>query len=569
MSSNPNIHTATLVITTLAEAGLRHAIICPGSRSTPLTLSAHLHPNIETKPIIDERSAAFFALGMAIQLEQPVALICTSGTALANFYPAIIEANMSRHPLIILSADRPPELRNSGANQTIDQTDIYGKHVLWSVDMPLPETTASELADRNLASIAQRAYAKANGLRKGAVHLNFPFRKPLQPDQLLIANSELGIVNSNSIADSSQRNEPSPAQIERLTTAIDDSPHGIIVCGPRTPRHAAPAIQELAKTTGFALFADPLSGCHGLESAISGYEKWLCEEWWQKQPHPNTVIRFGDLPVGKHLNTYLNAIGGKAVYRFHIKSDGVYADDSHRTTDFWAVDEVALCEAIKVEREKGKGKSGGRSQSLSTFHSRTELVEVFPLSTDLAYVSNLLQNLPPHTNLFAGNSLPIRHVDLLADLLKPTVNVFGSRGASGIDGVISTAGGLSSQDNALTVLLIGDVSALHDLSGFLTIRDHAPNLCIVILNNDGGYIFKRLPIAKHEPPFTELFVTPHGLSFDKVADMFGLDYVDAETPDQLVSHLKPRTLIEVKTDGEADFAAYQAFIKVCRSQWTG
>ncbi len=273
----------------MAAAGLRHVVISPGSRSTPLTLAFDAHPEIEVFLHLDERSAGFFALGMALAIDAPVALVCTSGTAVANYLPAIIEANMSHVPLLVLTADRPPELRHSGANQTIDQVKIYGDQVLWSVDAPLPEKDAPDVVLRHLQTLAARAYATANGLRKGPVHVNFPFRKPLEP-----VDSEQLSVNSEQLSVSSEQSEsgnrllitkgqlaPTRAQLGDLAETINRHERGLIVCGPRCPEGNFPAaVAGLSQISGYPILADPLSGVrwgrHVAGTAVSGaYETYL------------------------------------------------------------------------------------------------------------------------------------------------------------------------------------------------------------------------------------------------------------------------------------------------------
>lgn len=257
---NPNIFLSQLFVSNLANAGLDSVIISPGSRSTPLTLAFEAHPGIETFLHIDERGAGFYALGMALASDKPVALVCTSGTAVSNYLPAIVEAQMSQVPLLILTGDRPHELRHSGANQTIDQVKIFGDQVLWSVDMPIPQTDAPEVALRHVQTTAVRAFATANGLRKGPVHINFPFRTPLEPE----ASEKWQVAGEKSITiHHFDRGTllPTDEQMAWLTAVFTQHARGLIVCGPRCPGGGFPAaVTALARQTGYPLLADPLSG---------------------------------------------------------------------------------------------------------------------------------------------------------------------------------------------------------------------------------------------------------------------------------------------------------------------
>ena len=285
---NPNMAWATLFVDELARCGLRDVCIAPGSRSTPLALAFYAHPAVHIYTHLDERSAGFFALGMALAANRPAALLCTSGTAVANFFPAVIEANMSQVPLLVLTADRPHELRHSGANQTIDQVKMFGDHVLWAVDAALPESDPPETALRNLRTLAARAMATADGIRKGPVHLNLPFRKPLEPENIIKGQGSgkaetSGARPGNQPYTKMERGElrPSKEQITILADLMNSKERGMIVCGPRCPGGDFPkVVGHLAALCGYPLFADPLSGVrfgsHIHDAPIvGGYETFL------------------------------------------------------------------------------------------------------------------------------------------------------------------------------------------------------------------------------------------------------------------------------------------------------
>lgn len=563
---NPNIKLSQIFVDRLAQSGLTDVVICPGSRSTPLTLVCDAHPTIQTHLALDERSGAFFALGLAMRSGRSAAIVCTSGTAAANFYPAIIEANMSQVPLIVLTADRPPELRHSGANQTIDQVKMFGDHVLWAVDMPLPEQHMPDAAWRNVATTAQRAFNTANGLRKGAVHLNFPFRKPLEG----AINGDLWQTESKKQFKPATRSLQ-PEQTDLLAHWFAKYEKGIIVCGPNCPAGDFPlAVTQFALRSGYPIFADPLSGVrYGTDSAdciVGGYETWLSGGRQPDWEPPDIVIRFGAVPTSKWLNQYLNDIEPEV--RLHVRESGVWADDSHLTTDFWQVNETEFCQtaadmAINFFAERRKLPPYGAWQKSVFEWERANWAKLETKLANSHFDANYLVNLLNHPslqscNIMIGNSLPVRHLDAFCRPSAKKVRMFGNRGASGIDGVVSTACGMAAADpTTQTILVIGDVSFYHDMNGLLAAKN-LPNLTIVLFNNNSGSIFRRLPISTYERPFDELFLTAHDLDFSHTATLYGLTHLRfmAQTAFRdgvhQALHSEQPHLLEIMTDGAHD-----------------
>lgn len=575
---NPNILVSQIFIDSLARAGLTDVVICPGSRSTPLTLVFDAHEQIETHLCLDERSGAFFALGMAMRTGRPTAIVCTSGTAAANFYPAIIEANMSQVPLIVMTADRPPELRHSGANQTIDQVKMFGDHVLWAIDMALPEQNMPDVALRNIATTAGRAYATANSQRKGAVHVNFPFRKPLEPaasDQWPVISDQLVRFNPPL----APRPSLHPSHEDQLAQWFARYERGIIVCGPNCPGDGfEEAVTTFALLSGYPLFADPLSGVRfGSEKSelvVGGYEVGLTGGRKPEWEAPDIVIRFGSVPTSKWLNQYLSDID--PAVRLHVRSSGVWADDSHLTTDFWQIDETAFCEKagniarnFSWERRKiAPGLAWQRAVMDWEKGVQSRLKDRFESADfDAAFLFDLLEDEAlPACNLVIGNSLPVRHLDAFGRPTPRKIRVYGNRGASGIDGVVSTACGVASADpDVPTLLVIGDVSFYHDMNGLLAARE-LPNLTIVLFNNNSGSIFRRLPISKFEQPFEELFLTAHDLDFSHTAALYGLIHERYTGRSAFLSGLRRAIgvdhphLLEIMTGGAADEEVRKALV---------
>lgn len=569
---NPNLQTATLIVHALAQAGLRAVCVAPGSRSTPLVLAFHAHPDIQIYRHLDERSAAFFALGLALEWDEPVALLCTSGTAVANFFPALIEAKMSQVPLLLLTADRPPELRHSGANQTIDQVKIYGDQVLWAVDVALPQADAPEVALRSLQSLAARAYATANGLVKGPVHLNFPFRKPLEPDdrgQYAVGSRQYAVVSERGVL------QPTEAQLAWLADLVARHERGLIVCGPRCPGgDFGAAVAAVARQAGYPIVADPLSGLrfgpHVADTAVlSAYETILSQEpGW---PEPEIVIRFGAVPTGKWLNSYLDQIRPR--YRLHLRANGVWADDSHRVSHFWQVNEAQTCRLL-AERlpVRPNGDWIDPFVAAETAVWQTLSTHIGDPFFDATAVYDLIEMLPENGRLFVGNSLPIRQVDQFGRATHKKIYAYANRGASGIDGNLSTGLGLAAASGQPTIILVGDVTFYHDLNGLLAASPSAqidlPPVVFVLLNNNGGHIFRRLPIRRFEPPFTDLFVTPHGLDFETAVKPYGLNFTRvndrAGFREAVITSLRQgeTAVVELCTDGEQDEQQRQRLLQV-------
>lgn len=578
---NPNALWAGIVVEQLARCGLEAACIAPGSRSTPLTLAFDRHPAVQVYLHLDERSAAFFALGLAQATGRPVALVCTSGTAAAEFHPAVVEAYQAQIPLLVLTADRPHELRESGANQTIDQVKMYGDHVLWAMDVALPEAAPPAVALRNLRTLAARAYACAAGLRSGPVHLNFPFRKPLEPASpaaFQAVEEQVAALFAQPPGDLTVAHgeiQPTPTQVQRLAEAITGAERGLIVCGPRRAAAAGPdfadAVTALARASGYPILADPASGLrfgpHVADAPLVGAYDALLAAGDVPWPPPQLVLRLGAVPTSAALNAYLERVAAPTV---HIRSSGVWADDSHLVHSFLQADPTLTCRRLAAElspRGLGGWAQGWLAGSRAAGQVLAEAVEQGDFEG--AAVAAAIDGLPAGANLFVGNSLPIRHVDRYGlPRLKP-LQVFVNRGASGIDGITSTALGVAAAaPDRPTLLITGDISFYHDMNGLLALGQFGlGRFCVVLLNNRGGGIFRRLPVARFEPSFTHLFLTPHDLRFELVAQLYGLAYQQVAPGPAVgtqvsacLAEARP-TLIEVPCDSAQDLAMGQVILQ--------
>jgi len=575
---NRNTLYAEVLMEELARAGLRHICLSPGSRNTPLVIASARNEVLVATSHLDERSAAFFALGAAIATDSPVALVCTSGSAAANYFPAIVEAHAARVPLIVITADRPHELRYSGANQTIDQVKLFGEYALWSVDLALPEALPSALAIRNLRATANRAYSIASGAMgpKGVVHLNVPLRAPLEPtdvptDAQVSPNGALARDDGAPFArfaPAAGRMLSVPA-VEEIAALIADHPRGLIVCGPRSPRTASAAISQLANHTGYPLLTDAVSGLRfglaGPGHALGGYDSFLA----LKHPllAPDLVIRVGAVPTSKWLNQYLDAASPTRVIQ--LSDDGVWADDTHRTRHFIHADAVRLAEALMQTLQPRDGgtwcASFARCEQL-TWQVTGEALTSGPFF-DGGVVHDIVTMLPDGAMLLAGNSLPVRHLDQFGPPGTKRLFAHANRGASGIDGNVSTVMGLGyARAGQPVVGVVGDVTLYHDMNGLLAAHRCGVPVILVVLNNNGGGIFHRLPVRDFEPEFTDYFLTPHGLDFAHAARLYGFDYTCVEHRDAFgaafasaLTTQKP-SMIEVRTDAKADLAARSKFM---------
>ncbi len=564
---NRNLLWARVFVDELVRGGLRDVVIAPGSRSTPLVFAFAERSEMRVYSLLDERGAAFFALGLAQAADRPVAILCTSGTAAANFFPAVVEAHYGRIPLLVLTADRSHELRESGANQTVDQVRLFGGHALWSVDVALPEAHPPAVLLRSLRTLAARALSQADGARKGAVHLNFPFRKPLEPT----AEADVLDHASGGPADGGPTTRvlnaalaPTEAQIQRLVDVLNAAQRAAIVCGPRSSGGDFPAaVRALAAKAGAALFADALSGVRFGANGLAGYDTYLSA---QGRPEaPDAVIAFGAPPTSQALADYLTAATGPRVM---VTSDDVWQDPDHLTTDWLRAEPALLCRAADAAIVKQPASAWLTSHKRAAEDARAALAEVRRETWfDGGAVAAVIEALPSDAQVFAASSLSVRNLDQFGTSGK-SLRVLGNRGASGIDGTVSSAFGLAaSNPDAPTVLITGDLALYHDLNGLLAARRLGLKLIVVCINNNGGGIFHRLPVAQFDPPFEDLFVTPHGLTFEAAAQQFGLRYGRVTDEAGLQSQLEAALaadegwLIEVSTDAQADLAARQRVIK--------
>ncbi len=528
----------------LARCGVRHACTSPGSRNTPLLLSLAHEPGIETFSHIDERCAGFFALGTAKASGLPVAVTCTSGTAVANLAPAVIEAFQARVPLLVLTADRPPELREVGAGQTIDQLKIFGDAVKWFFEVGVHEATPERV--RWMRQLACRAYGRALAEPAGPVHLNFPLREPLIAAEPLPPDPLPG--RSGGRPWVSLATAPAPGQPPLALPG-----RTVVVAG----SGAGPA-QELADNcaqAGLPLLADPLSGARRGGAAIAHYDLLLRSESFTAAHAPEAVLRLGDLPTSKPLRRWLASLS-------EVRQIACVGDEPWQDPDAVLIQRQRAAGGLRPQAAAARGWLGSWQRADGAVALAIDEVLGEELSEPLI-AARLPKWLPAEATLFVASSMPIRDVEEFAPATAQGPRILANRGANGIDGTVSAAFGAAAASDGPVVLLIGDVALVHDLGGLLAHGRLGITLTIVLLNNDGGGIFHFLPVAEQRDAFERHVATPHGLDFAHAAALYRCAYEQPSTLERFRAALErsleneQTTIIEVRTERQQNHGLHR------------
>jgi len=500
---------AATFVDELAVQGVEYACVSPGSRSAPIAMALQRHPKTNVFMQIDERSGSFFGVGLAKATGRPVVLLSTSGTAAAEFHPAVVEAFHSRTPLIVLTADRPPELRDVGANQAIDQQRLFGTAVRWFFD-PGPPFEAPNAA-RLWRRLAARAYAEA---LNGPVHLNLPFREPLVPPPGQVP-APLG---ESPQAMTAGRLMPTSDQVASVASALRNAKRPLVIAGEmRDGLRLAAGLNRL----GIPLLAEPSSQLRRQESgaAVESYEA-LLRAGWSLQHGPDLVIRVGGTPTSKVMNAWLAAA---AAPTFLIDPDRMWRDEDQVASNVLVCDPQPLIEGLPPADV-----GAWRDEWVSAGRKATAAIAASLVSTPMHeghIVRALAARAADTAQVFVGSSMPIRAADSFWPHARGSQAFYGNRGASGIDGLVSTGLGIAAaRASNQTVLLLGDLSLYHDMNGLWSVRRHGIKATIVVCDNNGGGVFNFLPQAQHTDVFEEIFATPLGLDFAQVARLYGLVY---------------------------------------------
>ncbi len=553
MPENLQAEWARLLIGSFADAGVTDVVISPGSRSTPFVLAAAQHPKLRCFDLIDERSAAFFALGQARVTGRPALLLPTSGTAGANYLPAVVEAGASHTPLLVLTADRPVELAACGANQTIDQIRLYGDHAREFFDLGGAE--ASPQALRALRRTAAQAFFASRHPRPGAVHLNARIRKPLEPGEAVReAEQDLAAAVSELL----ERPVPSPraprwlpeaADVDHLARACARVERGLIVCGPAPLAQAGTRslIAELGRRTGFPVLREAASQvryCPELDAGVltvDGFDALLANSGFRAGPTPELIVQIGRVPTSGRWSRYLDRCAGCA--HWVIGTEGWQDAESTASDLLFADLDGSLARLTTRLAALPRSRAWPERWRLGEEAVRRAVDEELASSdalTEGGVARALVGALPAGSLLALGNSLPIREVDTYCPGSGVDLRVWSQRGASGIDGVVSGVLGAASVWRHRVGLLIGDVSFLHDLSGLGAARYVTVPMAIVVVPNRGGRIFEQLPLAAHPSAEGEVFehwTTPHEIDLAPAAALHGLAHERVERPAELDSAL--------------------------------
>ena len=533
-----------------ADLGLRHAVISPGSRSTPLATAFAVEDRITCHVVHDERSAAFFALGIAKQSGIPAALICTSGTAAANYLPAVVEASQARVPLLVLTADRPPELRGVGAPQTIDQVGIYGRNVRLFHEVGVPDDVTAAVAP----ALAMRAWTTAFDTPHGPVHLNFSLREPLAtpsepapPTSLRFHRGEIQLP---------------PEDLADLVDRLSGRRSLIVAGGHQRPGFAA-ATAMVAGEAGIPVIAD-VQCRFPSPSTIANGDLLVTAGFLDRQP-PDIIVRIGSVPTSRSISSWMSRTDAEQVGI----EDAAWRDPLGTVSRAYRADpaitfaDLAGRLAPSPDDWMPAWTTADQAVAEAVGHSLAE--EPFP--NEPAVARSVWEAAPAGSTVYTSSSMPIRDLDSFAGRPRGDLAVLANRGANGIDGVLSAAAGASASDGRRVVVFAGDLSTLHDATALGEIARFDLPVTIVVVNNDGGGIFHFLPQAAELPPdrFEALFGTPHGQSLATIARAFGIEARTVETDDDLrsaVSDERGPLLLELRTDREENVKVHERLRKV-------
>lgn len=562
---NVNTLWASVLVETLSRAGVTRAVISPGSRSTPLTLAFAAHREIESIPVLDERTAAFFALGLAKLRQQPVVLLCTSGTAAANYFPAIIEASESGVPLLVLTADRPPELRACASGQTVDQLKLFGGYVTFFHELGMP--APSLVALRYLRQMVLHALGRTRLPFAGPVHINVPFRDPLPP----IPNPavEAALKGTDWARFFSHIETTSTQLTTNIEPMLRPDVHGIIVVGPSaTPSvdDFVVAVGEISRRLGWPVLTDGLSPLRNhtdtVLHVVTAYDAVLRNPAVAERLKPEVVLCIGDWPTSKVLRSWVQASEADIWLVSPRPGD---RDALHGRTRQLAIDLSALSSLLPEALDEN-----GYSKMWLRYEERARAALDAKLEAETGLFEGkaawlLGKHLPDYTPLCVANSMPVRDVEYFwppnARRAQPHVN----RGANGIDGTLSTALGVAHASGQPTVLLTGDLALLHDTNGFLLRPKFSGSLTIILINNRGGGIFEHLPVAQYDPPFEDFFATPQEADFERLCAAYEVEHISVYNWEHFidsVSNLPAHGIrvLELKTDRKRDSARRKSLL---------
>jgi len=570
-----------LLVTALETYGIKYACISPGSRNTPLVLAFQKSKKIKCYIHVDERSSGFFALGLVYQTKSPVVIITTSGTAVTELYPAVVEAFYKHAPLLLLTADRPQAMHDTGANQTINQVNIFKNHVRGYYEAGMPKINKPSLFNfsKKIASAVADSISK-----KGPIQFNFPFAKPFEPSEGTDEASQSFVEsmhrefskNSLHIYYKNKKNN----DIQYLVDLLQGSSKIMIILGnSKYKENIVNELLKLSKTLNAPIFADGFSNMRFLKkehkNIITNFSSFLKSETIKKSITPRLILQFGDTPVSSSLLEFFKESEANKIL---IHKFGEMKDPSRTAgkvvsgkTD-WICKVLNNAISIKPKEEQIKF----LNSVIKIDETAGEIKDLFLESTSFPFegniINSILAELPDESNLMVSNSLPARDFDNFAEYSN-RIKIFNNRGASGIDGIISTAAGIATQGENPSVLIIGDLAFYHDISGLLALKKYEIPLIIILLNNDGGAIFETLPIAKEKDiQFEEYFKTPIDLDYKSIVKGFGGNYKLISSSASLMKEFKSAkkkanfSVLEIKIDSKLSQNEREKFWAVLTAQ---
>ena len=566
--SNLNSAWGALAVDVLARLGVQTIVTSPGSRSTPLTVAAVRNPKVEALTILDERSASFFALGLAKSSRRPVGLVCTSGSALANYMPAVVESSMSGVPLILMTADRPPELQDCNSGQTIDQLKIYGDFTRFFHSLALPELTLMRYLRQTLVHAVFRSLQPA----PGPVHLNFPFRDPLtpEPEQDAVCSTEYLEQAATVVARSCEAERPPGSFDSVVVERMASHRRGLIVvgaeCPPEGDKAFSAAVIELAQKLGWPIIADALNPLRNQLSSegvlITSYDAFLRQSRTADRLEPSCVLQIGSLPTSKVLRAWLARIDPVSflLTRLGDNNDPLHrtaiplyggAQELNRSVPDREGDSTWLEVWEEAEQVTRKVIDGKLDEETSLFEGKVAWL--------------ISQHVPEGSKVFLANSMSVRYAEYFWKPNRRSLENFCNRGANGIDGTLSTAMGVA-HGGASAILLTGDLAFLHDSNAFLARAQMRGSLTVVVINNSGSGIFEHLPIAECKEVFETYFATPQTVDIGKLCLAHGIPHRIVKSWPGFIELIRARLgagirVIEVPTDRKADVAQLRTLLQ--------
>jgi 2-succinyl-5-enolpyruvyl-6-hydroxy-3-cyclohexene-1-carboxylate synthase len=546
----------------LVRCGMRHAVTSPGSRNAPIALTLAADERIDAVSVIDERAAGFMALGKAKASGLPVAVTCTSGTASANLLPAVVEAYEARVPLIVLTADRPPELRDVGAGQAIDQLKLFGSAAKWFVEVGNGEPGRDWAI--HVRSLACRAWWTAGGGRPGPVHLNLPLREPLAP-----VVEELDVTDWRGRDDGrpwvelrEHSSAPDADDVQVLAERIAAAPRGAIVCGGGGDEALAEAVTGLARESGWPILAEPTSGLrcgeHDRSQVVAHYDVLLRDEAFAQRARPDLVLRIGDMPTSKPLRGWVAGLD-----QVVVDPDAAWNEPTRTAETLLHADPVRTCDALAAAIEvRGTEVDSGW---VGLWRAADEVVSsafaAAPGEFEAKAYAGIEGALPDDALVWISSSMPIRYAESYFPSSAKPMRFLSNRGANGIDGVVASAAGAARASGRPTFVLIGEIALLHDVGGLLAARRAGIELTVVCVNNGGGGIFDFLPVAEHADAaaYEGHVATATDVDLAALATLARLPHCLATTPAELASALAVGPgLIEIPADRTESVATSRA-----------